>query len=102
MIETIKNTKKIALVFFIVTGVFHLGSSIFIANQLMLKEAFIINKTMDIPFVITALIYGLSSLRLHLTHPEKEHKILDISLMCVIILILVALIILNTVIPDLA
>jgi hypothetical protein len=99
--QTIENAKKVALIFFIVTGTLHLGSSVLIANEVFLKQAFILNKTMDIPFIITGLIYGLATLRINLTNPEKEHKILDISLICVIILALVGLIVINLVIPDL-
>lgn len=100
--NTIQNIKKIALIFFIVTGVLHLGSTAFIANKLFLKEAFILNKTMDIPFILTGLIYGLASLRIALTDPTKPHKTLDIILISVIILILVALILINLLLPDLA
>lgn len=99
--HTIQNIKKVALLFFIITGLLHLSSSIFIANKLYLKEAFILNKTMDIPFAITGLIYGLASLRLYLTNPEHEHKILDIGLICVIILVLLGLIGVNLFLPDL-
>lgn len=101
MPHTIQNIKKVALIFFIITGLLHLGSSIFIANQLYFKQAFILNKTMDIPFALTGLIYGLASLRLTLTNPEHEHKILDISLICVIILVLLGLIGINLFLPDL-
>lgn len=99
--NTIENIKKVALIFFIITGIFHLGSSILIANQLWLKNATIINKTMDVPFVITGMLYGLASLRLSLTNPEKPHKILDIILISAIILVLVALILINLLLPDL-
>lgn len=99
--NTIQNIKKVALIFFVITGFLHLGSSAFIANQLFLKEAMILNKVMDIPFVVTGLIYGFSSLRLSLTNPEKQHKILDISLVCVIILALIGLILINLLLPEL-
>lgn len=99
--NTIQNIKKVALIFFIITGFLHLGSSALIANQIFLKQAFILNKTMDIPFIITGLIYGLCSLRLGLGNPEKQHKILDISLVCVIILALIGLILINLLLPDL-
>lgn len=99
--HTIQNIKKVALTFFIITGLLHLGSSILIANQLYLKQASILNKTMDIPFAITGLIYGLASLRLALTNQEHEHKILDIGMICVIILVLLGLIGINLFLPDL-
>ncbi len=56
---------------------------------------------MDIPFVITGLLYGFSSIRLKLTDTNKNHKTLDIILICVMIIALVALIIINLFIPDL-
>lgn len=101
MNSTIQNIKKVALVFFIATGVLHLGSSIFIANQIFTKPAFILNRTMDIPFVITGMIYALASLRLGLTNPSSEHKKLDIALASVVILITLSLILINIILPDL-
>ncbi|MEK7126542.1 MAG: hypothetical protein AAB848_00395 [Patescibacteria group bacterium] len=99
--NTIQNIKKVALIFFIATGLLHFGSAIFIANDLYIKEASILNKIMDIPFIITGLIYGLASLRLTLTNPESKHKTLDIILISAIILILIGLIAINLFIPDL-
>lgn len=99
--STIANVKKIALIFFIGTGLLHLGSSILLANNLFTKIAFLTNKTMDIPFAITGLIYALTSLRLKLTNPDHDHKILDIILICVIIVILLGLIGINLFLPDL-
>ncbi len=101
MSDTLKNIKKVALVFFIITGFLHLSSSIFIANQTFLKQAFVINKMMDIPFILTGLIYALSSLRISLSDPNKNFKILDISLISIIIVILVGILIVNLVIPNL-
>lgn len=99
--HTIENIKKVALVFFLVSGLAHLSSSAFVANNLFIKEAFIVNKTFDIPFIITGLIYGFSSLRLTLADPEKEHETLDITLIVIIILVIVGLIAVNLIFPDL-
>ncbi|MEK7672953.1 MAG: hypothetical protein AAB373_03640 [Patescibacteria group bacterium] len=99
--NTIENIKKVALAFFIVTGFLHLGSSIFLANDVFSKEAGIVNKLMDIPFAITGLIYGLAALRLSLSNPEKDHKTLDIILISVIILALLVLVLVNILVPDL-
>jgi len=93
--KTLSNIKKVALAFFITTGLFHLGSSMFIANEYYLKQSFIINRTMDIPFLLTGLIYALTSLRISLTDPEKDHKTLDIFLSSIIMLTLIVLIIIN-------
>jgi hypothetical protein len=100
MEQTLTNIKKVALIFFIITGLLHLGSSLLIANGLFLKQAFILNKTMDVPLVLTGLLYGFASLRLMLTDPNKNHKILDITLMSIIVLVLAGLIFINLAIPN--
>jgi hypothetical protein len=98
--DTLNNIKKVSLIFFIVIGIAHIGSSLFIANDLLLKESIILNKTLDIPFVITALIYGFSSLRIALARKEKTHRILDAVLIGIIALVFVGLIIINLLVPD--
>ena len=98
--KTIENIKKVSLIFFIITGIAHLGSSILIANDLFIKEATIAHKIMDIPFILTGLLYAFSSLRIALTKPEKNHKKLDILLIAIIILVLIGIIIINLLIPD--
>ena len=99
--KTIENIKKVSLVFFIITGIAHLGSSILIANELYLKEAEITHKIMDIPFILTGLLYAFSSLRIALTSPEKDHKKLDISLTVIIVLVLIGVMCINLLVPDL-
>ncbi len=99
--NTIQNIKKISLIFFIATGFLHLGSSILLANEIIPREAYILNKTMDIPFILTGLIYGFSSLRISLTNPDKKHKTLDIIFISVIIVVLIGLLIINLLLPDL-
>lgn len=101
MEHTIENIKKVALIFFLVTGALHLGSSMFIANNVYAPTASVINKIMDIPLVLTGLIYGFSALRLSFADPNKSYKKLDIFLITTIIVILVALIAINIAIPNL-
>jgi succinate dehydrogenase hydrophobic anchor subunit len=99
--KTIENIKKVALAFFIITGLIHLGTSILIANDLFMKYSSIANKVMDIPFIITGMIYGLSSLRISLTNPEKSHKTMDISFIIITLIVLIGLLAINIVIPTL-
>ncbi|MFA4891319.1 MAG: hypothetical protein WC604_03130 [Candidatus Gracilibacteria bacterium] len=99
--DTIQNIKKVSILFFIIIGTLHIGSTLFISNGLYLKQALIINKTLDIPFIITGLIYGLSSLRLSLAQEQKSHTILDTVLAGAIIAIFLGLIAVNLLVPDL-
>lgn len=100
--ETFKNIKKVSILFFVLIGLVHIGSSLYLANNPFSKEALIINKTLDIPFIITGLIYGLSSLRISLANQEKSHRILDASLIIAIVVIFVGLVLVNLLVPDLA
>ena len=98
--DTIQNIKKVSILFFIVIGTLHIGSSLFISNGLYLKESLILNKILDIPFIITGLIYGTTSLRISLARKEKSHRILDVALAGIIILVFLALIVINLLVPD--
>ncbi|MBD3330038.1 hypothetical protein GF354_00740 [Candidatus Peregrinibacteria bacterium] len=98
--ETIQNIKKVSLVFFIVSGLIHLSSAMLLANEIAVKYAFIVNKIMDIPFIITGMVYGLSSIRLKLFDPEKDHKIVDTAFLVVTILTMVGLLTINLVLPS--
>jgi len=99
--KTIQNIKKVALLFFIVTGVLHLGSTAMIINNLYLKEAFIVNRVMDIPFIITGIIYGFSSIRLSVENPEGSHKIMNIVFISITVLMLAGLLFINLFLPTL-
>ena len=98
--QTLINIKKVSLVFFLVTTTLHLTSAIFIANDLFTTKSITVNKTMDIPLLLTGLIYAFSSMRLSLTDPNRNYKALDISLISIIIIALVGLIIINLLIPN--
>lgn len=97
---TAENIKKVSLIFFVITGLMHLGSSIMIANEMYLKETLIVNKIMDIPFILTGLAYGFSSLRCTLTDPREKHKVLDVIFIAIIVLALIGLLALNIFFPD--
>ncbi len=83
-----------------VTGLMHLGATIFIANSILLKESYVIYNIMDIPFILTGLIYGLASLRLALFRTDQSHKALDIFLGIIIIVALTGLLYINLAIPS--
>lgn len=55
---------------------------------------------MDIPFVLSGLLYALTSLRLRFTNTASDHKALDIVGISVIILALIVLLAVNILFPD--
>ncbi|PKL36987.1 hypothetical protein CVV38_03830 [Candidatus Peregrinibacteria bacterium HGW-Peregrinibacteria-1] len=98
--NTIENFKKISLILFVITGTLHFTSSIMIANDIWTSTNIIISRSLDIPFILTGIIYGFSSLRLKLTDPNKPHKILDSTYIALTVIILLALIYINIFIPN--
>ncbi len=86
--ETIKNLQKVSLVFFIIIGLIHLVTSL------------IINRTFDLPFAFSALLYGLSSLKINLNHFYPEKKSLNVLLPGLGIISLGLLIYFNFFTPD--
>jgi succinate dehydrogenase hydrophobic anchor subunit len=106
MNQSIKNeklvaTQHLALIFFIITGFLHLASSILLANNLFLEYSNAINRTLDLPFIVSGLIYGTSCLKISLTNPEKDQKTINLVLNITIIIITIAIFAINLLIPDL-
>ena len=93
--NTFLNIKKVSLIFFIAIGLIHIGSSMLIANNVFPQISYIINKTMEIPFILTGMTYGFSSLRISMFDQENPHKILDIFLISLIIIVLISLVVIN-------
>ena len=54
----------------------------------------------EIPFIITALIYGFVSLKLSLTVTEKEHKVVNYIFAAIAAIVFILLLVLNIFVPD--
>ena len=100
MINTIINIKKISLVFFVTLGLAHLLTTILISNNIWLKGSTITSKIVAIPFAITGIIYGLSSLRISLSKPDTDHAILNKVLIGISIIAFIGLLIVNLAFPN--
>lgn len=72
-----------------------------IADHLYLSVAKLTAKVLDIPFIVTGLLYGFSSLRLALANDDKKHTILDTSLLVIAGIILIAALAINVFFKDL-
>ncbi|MFC1810242.1 hypothetical protein ACFLZH_01975 [Patescibacteria group bacterium] len=95
-----KNIQKIALIFFFVIGFVHILAHLMLLNEYMPEIAVAAKKILEIPFILTALIYGFISFKLSLVTTEKKHTITNIVFAVLIILIFGILIYLNLFIPD--
>ena len=100
-IETTKNIQKISLIFFAIIGTAHILSGLFLAKNYFPVQAYIVNRTLDIPFLITSLGYGFASTILHLSPPEKPSAILSVIFAIIALAIIALTMYINLFIPDL-
>ncbi|MBP7057911.1 hypothetical protein KBB06_01060 [Candidatus Gracilibacteria bacterium] len=96
--KTAENIKKIALIFFFILGTLHIVSGLMTANNYLMPLSLILNRILDIPFAITALIYGLSSI--FVTLPPQNHKLANIFFSILTIIIFLGLLYINLLVPD--
>lgn len=97
--KTAENIKKVALIFFIVLGLGHILSGLMLSNSYVLPTSLVVNRILDIPFAMSALIYGLAATYEEIN--EKHHKIANILFIALSVLVFGVLIYINLFIPDL-
>ncbi len=96
--KTVENIKKVALILFIFLGLAHIISGLMFSNGYFVEISFILNRSLDIPFAMTAVIYAASGI--YLNTPEKNRKLAGIALIIISLLIFALLIYINLLIPD--
>lgn len=96
--KTAENLKKVSLILFIVLGLVHILTGFLMTSGIGLPYTFIVNHVMDIPFAMTALIYGLSSIKTGLK--DGGHKVINILFIILALLIFVGLVYINVFVPD--
>jgi hypothetical protein len=60
-----KNLNEISFYFFFILGTIHLISGMLVVNEFFIKSAWLINRLLDIPFLIVTLIYIFSNIKLY-------------------------------------
>ena len=96
--KTAENLKKVSLILFIVLGLIHILTGFLMTNNIGVPYTFIANHIMDIPFAMTALIYGLSSIKTGLK--DQGSKIVNILFTALALLIFAGLVYINIFVPD--
>jgi len=97
-VKTVENIKKVALVLFVVLGITHIIAGLMFSNGYYLPISFIINRSLDIPFAMVAVIYAATSIYTNIQ--GKSQKVVGIGLVAISLLIFVLLIYINLLIPD--
>jgi len=83
---------------FILLGITHIVAGLMFSNGHLLPLSFIINRSLDIPFAMTAVIYVATAI--YTKADEKNKKPLGIALIALSLLIFIFLIYINLLIPD--
>jgi hypothetical protein len=96
--KTSDNLKKVALILFIVIGLTHIVSGLMMSNQYLPDITFVINRSLDIPFAMTGLIYAFTVI--HGGMAEEKKGLAKIAFIAVSILIFLFLLYVNFLIPD--
>jgi len=95
-----KNIQKISLIFFFVLGTLYLLAFLMILNGYNPVFADAVKKILNIPFILTAAVYGFISLKVDLELPEKQHKPSNLVFIGFMIILFALLVYLNLFIPD--
>lgn len=98
--NTDKNIQKVALVFFFAIGLVHIMAHLMSINGYMPELAYAAKRILEIPFILSAALYGLMSIKISFTTSEKDHKVGNIVMISIIIILFATLIYLNLFIPD--
>lgn len=90
----IKNIQIVSGCLFYILGFFAFSLIFLIHNQSFANMPLIILKSIDLPFALVGLLYGLSSLRLSLGK-EKKSEIMDASLLFIGVFLFMILVYFN-------
>jgi Mn2+/Fe2+ NRAMP family transporter len=98
--NTDRNIQKVALIFFFVVGIIHIIAHLMLTNGHMVQTAYAAKSILEIPFILSAAVYGFMSLKISFTTSEKEHKLANIILILLVIILFAILVYLHLFIPD--
>lgn len=96
--DILQTLRQISLIFFFIIGGAHLLSGLLVSQNLLLPVSNLINKVLDIPFAVIAVVYGLSNIHLQSDNPRRK---LYLTLMSMVSLAVLGLLLYITLlIPD--
>ncbi|MBU1446258.1 hypothetical protein KKD70_03275 [Patescibacteria group bacterium] len=98
--KTVKNIQKISIVFFGITGSLHILAYLMILNEIFPEISMAMRDILQIPFVISAVIYAFVSFKLSISTKEEENKITNIIFAIFLLALMVGLIYLQLFVPD--
>ncbi|KKR05400.1 MAG: hypothetical protein UT33_C0011G0111 [Candidatus Peregrinibacteria bacterium GW2011_GWC2_39_14] len=99
--ETIKNIQKVGIWFFAILGGTYILTGLMILSDFYKTQTTIIHQTIQIPFIISALIYGISQLVEGFTEPGQLNKKVLIPAGATLGTFIILIIVFEIIFPDL-
>lgn len=96
--DILKTLRQVSLIFFFIIGSTHILTGLLSSQSLFLPLSNIVNRVLDIPFIIIATIFGLSQIRLN--SENRSRKLYFILMIIISLLVLGLLLYINLLIPD--
>ncbi|MEK7145957.1 MAG: hypothetical protein AAB802_02115 [Patescibacteria group bacterium] len=100
MEKTLKSVSEISFIFFLAFGILHIASSILIAKGILERSDWIIFNSFDLPFLLSALVFGSSRLSLSLFNILGESKTPVVALSFISFCLFGFALYLNFLVPD--
>lgn len=74
-----KNINETSFYFFVILAITHILSGLMYVNEIIPKGSWLINRLLDVPFLIVSLIYFFSLLKLFLMKSGNYSRLADIT-----------------------
>lgn len=84
--DSLRTLRQVSLVFFFLLGTTHIVTGLLASENLFLPLSNLINRVLDIPFVIIAVIYGLSHARLETDSSFKKPYLIIMTIITLLVL----------------
>jgi hypothetical protein len=96
--DSLRTLRQVSLVFFLLLGSSHILSGLLASENLFLPISSLVNRVLDIPFVMIGLVYGLSHSRLDSNSPHRKSYLILMTIIS--LLVLGVLLYINIFLPD--
>src|SRR4030042_4494765 len=90
-----RNIQKISLIFFFILGLANLLGYLMLVNGYMPETANAVKMISEIPFILSAAVYGFMGLKISLESPGTKHSLSNITFIVILISLFALLIYIN-------
>lgn len=96
--DILRTLRQVSLIFFLLLGSTHIISGLLASENMFLPLSNLINRILDIPFIIVGVVYGLSHTKLETDSAFKKPYLIIMTI--ITLLVLGGLLYINVFLPD--